>query len=478
MMPLGKLARVVVKNTVRSPRHFVLSAFGIVIGIASFVFFLGLSMGVRNVLLGKIFPLEEVSVVAPVASFGGFDLTKKLDDAVVQQIREHGGVKEVVPRMSVVFPTAVSGTFDGAAFNFAVGGFADGIDPGVITAEAEGGAGTLEQKIVDLFRDWETAEEGKRAACTPPPAKPCADFDRYYCDKRDNQCHHRVPVLASPTMLELYNAQFAKANGLPPISELESFMVQRGGLSRMRFTIGLGETVVAGTSVATDDDKTRTVEGVLVGVHPRAMGLGLTMPIEYVRRWNREFVGEDAALTYSSILVILDDKDQVAPFAAWVRESLGLRLEDSMGERFATAIFIVTMLFFLISLVIVSISAVNIAHNFFMQVSERRREIGVLRAVGATRTDVRLIVLGEAALIGVIGGVLGVSIALLGGFSADWVLANLAPDFPFKPTTLFDFRWWIIVGGLAFSTVFCVLGGYLPARRAARMEPAQALAAQ
>jgi len=52
MIPPAKLARVVAANTLRSPRHFVLSAFVIVIGIASFVFFLGLSMGVQNVNLG------------------------------------------------------------------------------------------------------------------------------------------------------------------------------------------------------------------------------------------------------------------------------------------------------------------------------------------------------------------------------------------------------------------------------------------
>jgi ABC-type antimicrobial peptide transport system permease subunit len=40
----------------------------------------------------------------------------------------------------------------------------------------------------------------------------------------------------------------------------------------------------------------------------------------------------------------------------------------------------------------------------------------------------------------------------------------------------FDFRPWIIAGGLAFATLFCVLGGYLPARRASNMEPALALA--
>ena len=47
-----------------------------------------------------------------------------------------------------------------------------------------------------------------------------------------------------------------------------------------------------------------------------------------------------------------------------------------------------------------------------MQVTERRRELGLLRAVGATQRDVRMVVLGEAALIGLIGGLLGVLLGI------------------------------------------------------------------
>jgi putative ABC transport system permease protein len=111
-----------------------------------------------------------------------------------------------------------------------------------------------------------------------------------------------------------------------------------------------------------------------------------------------------------------------------------------------------------------------------MQVSERRREIGLLRAVGATRLDVRLIILGEAGLIGIIGGILGIGVAWLGAIVVDWASATYLPRFPFKPTSYFDFEPWILALGLIFSTVFCVLGGFLPARKASRLQPAQALA--
>jgi hypothetical protein len=59
-------------------------------------------------------------------------------------------------------------------------------------------------------------------------------------------------------------------------------------------------------------------------------------------------------------------------------------------------------------LAILVVAIINIGHNFFVQVSERRREIGIMRAVGATEADVLLIVLGEAAMVGIVGGVIGI----------------------------------------------------------------------
>lgn len=467
MMPAGKLARLVARNALRSPRHLALSAFGIVVGIASFVFFLGLSQGVKQVILGELFPLEQVEVVAPRASFLGRDFRKKLDDAIVEQIRAQPGVTQVVPRMGMAFPATGQAWFEGHSVNFELGGFADGIPSEMVAGE----------EFAPLFRDWE-APAGELARCGPAPEYACPDPARYYCEVRERLCRHRVPVIVSPTLLELYNGQFASAHGLPVIGQFEQFVVERGGLGKLRFYIGLGDTMVAGSNVVVPAHKQRQVQGMLLGISSKAMPIGMTVPIEYMQRWNRELAGEEAASAYSSIVVTLADKDRVAPFAAWLQETLDLRVADSMGERFATAIFIVTSLFVLISFVIVGISAINIAHNFFMQISERRRELGLLRAVGAARADITLMVLGEAALIGVLGGVLGIGLALAAAWAVDAASAAFLPAFPFKPDTYFAFSPWILASGLGFSILFCVLGGFLPARRAAAAQPAQALVQQ
>jgi putative ABC transport system permease protein len=524
MMPVGNLTKMVFANTLRSPRHFILSAFGIVIGIGAFVLFLALTQKAGTV-LEQVFPIEEVRVVAPSVSLLGKDASKRLDDSTVKTILARPEVKSAVPRLNLAFPAAGRGSFEGADLKFEVGGFADGVDPDFVRDDA---------RITEMFKDWDADKsDPNRVACVPPPPdpdddvmhspgappknkrsqpppsvppagsagsagsgsdvaagsglppaeppkpekyyNPCPNPERYYCDDYEKICKHRVPVVLSATVVELYNNQFAKSHGMPMADkDLVNFLIQNRGLSAMRFSIGLGNTTVSGPQMS--KTRPRRVEAVIVGVSKRAMPIGVTVPIQYIARWNQDYMGPEAATAYSSIIVTLKDQKMLAPFSSWLVEKQGLRLDDNLGERFATVIFVIRLLFLIISVAILVIAVINIGHNFFIQVSERRREIGIMRAVGATEGDVQMIVLGEAALIGIVGGLLGIGLALGIGTAWNTYADGNIPRFPFKPASWFEFKTWIWGSALGFSTLFCILGGYLPARRAAKMEPAQALA--
>jgi hypothetical protein len=470
MMPVGKLARMVAGNTLRSSSHFALSAFGIVFGIAAFVVFLAATEQVGGV-LEQIFPVEEVEVIPPKVKAVAFD-SARLDQSTIDTIKQRPEVARTLPRMSLGFPAFGAGTFNGATLQLEIGGAADGIDASYVLDDI-----SLKPDerawFAGLFKDWDAPGGSPRQACVPPPTdgkNPCPVPDRYYCDRVDRTCHHRVPVVLSPTMLELYNTEYAKSHSTPMIGEdFAKFMIQQGGLSAMRFQIELGTSVFGQGS-----GKQREVEAIVIGISPKAKRIGMTVPLGYIQRWNTEFVSADAGKTFSSIVVTLHDPSEIAVFGKWIEDKLDLRLEDSLGKDFATVVFIVRLILVSISLLIIVISAINIAHNFFMQVTERRRELGLLRALGATRFDVLLVVLGEAALIGLIGGVLGLLLGLGAAELVDLASAH-APKFPFKPDTWFHFRWWIVTGGLLCAAGFAVIGGYLPARRASRLEPAQAL---
>ena len=83
---------------------------------------------------------------------------------------------------------------------------------------------------------------------------------------------------------------------------------------------------------------------------------------------------------------------------SWVVEQ-GLQPGDRLLEdarKAADLLFILTVVFSFISLVIMFVAAVNIMHTFLTLVTERRYEIGIMRAVGATRGDIRKLFLLEA----------------------------------------------------------------------------------
>src|SRR5262249_36678389 len=168
VMPAGNLTRMVAANTLRSRRHFILSAFGIVIGIATFVVFLASTEQVGTV-LEKIFPVEQVQVVAPRASLLGKDISKKLDDAIVEKIRARPEVDRadptsVVPRMALAFPAFGRGDFEGNDLKFEVGGFADGINADYVNDD---------DRTRELFKDWDAMiGDPRRVSCSPPPRDP------------------------------------------------------------------------------------------------------------------------------------------------------------------------------------------------------------------------------------------------------------------------------------------------------------------
>src|SRR4051812_15212808 len=110
------------------------------------------------------------------------------------------------------------------------------------------------------------------------------------------------------------------------------------------------------------------------------------------------------------------------------------------------------------------VGGVGIMNIMLVSVTQRTREIGIRLAVGATEADVQLQFLGEAVILGLVGGAVGLA---FGYFSSDMVEGIF--HFPTKLTPAV-----FVVGGL-FSAGIGVLFGYYPARRASQLDPIQGL---
>jgi putative ABC transport system permease protein len=141
-----------------------------------------------------------------------------------------------------------------------------------------------------------------------------------------------------------------------------------------------------------------------------------------------------------------------------LRQAVGLRMEtvNQLG-RFAVAV----------SFVVVAIGTLVVLTTMLGAVSERRQEIGLFRALGFRQQHVRHVVLGEAGLVSLAGGILG---WFLGMAAAEWLAPSLAGIV--EPV-----RWDPLLG---LGTVLCVLfiglmGGLYPSIRAGQLDPVIAL---
>jgi len=131
-------------------------------------------------------------------------------------------------------------------------------------------------------------------------------------------------------------------------------------------------------------------------------------------------------------------------------------------DRLGAQLFLATVGLAAVSLII---GGIGIANVMVMSVTERTREIGLRLAVGARRSEVLRQFLLEAAMLAGAGGVAGVVVAV----SLGLVATAIAPAFPAMPPL------WAVASGLATAVLVGVLAGYWPARRAAALDPVEAL---
>ncbi|MFO0937415.1 MAG: FtsX-like permease family protein [Gemmataceae bacterium] len=130
------------------------------------------------------------------------------------------------------------------------------------------------------------------------------------------------------------------------------------------------------------------------------------------------------------------------------------------------------------SIVALFIAAIGITNTLVTTVLERTREIGILKALGAKDGEVTALFLAEGMAVGLIGGLIGVATACLLAVPADslvFYLVRKVNENITKTTTIFEFPIWLTLGSVGFAVFITTVASWYPARRAARIEPVEAL---
>jgi predicted lysophospholipase L1 biosynthesis ABC-type transport system permease subunit len=148
-------------------------------------------------------------------------------------------------------------------------------------------------------------------------------------------------------------------------------------------------------------------------------------------------------------------------------------LDASKGiTRFFTFLDLFLGIFGSLALAVASLGIVN---TLVMAIMERRREIGIMKALGASDRDVRRIFFFEAGSMGILGGAVGAGLGWTIGRVINFATNIYLQRQDIRPENFWVVPPWLVAVALGFSVIVSLGAGLYPASRAARLDPVQAL---
>ena len=203
-----------------------------------------------------------------------------------------------------------------------------------------------------------------------------------------------------------------------------------------------------------------------------AEGLHVMLPTD-LREISRAASGQSV---YSSISVRVKNPSQIQAVEDAIKK-MGFTafsiLDASRGLRqFFAVLYAFLGIFGSLALIVASVGIVN---TLVMAILERRREIGIMKAIGASDGDVQKLFFAEAGAMGILGGLVGVAL----GWAIGQVI-NFGTNIYLKRQSLPPEHFWavplaLVFGAIGFSFLVSLIAGTYPARRASRLDPVQAL---
>lgn len=151
-------------------------------------------------------------------------------------------------------------------------------------------------------------------------------------------------------------------------------------------------------------------------------------------------------------------------------ENFSVQTTDDVMATFQDILAIVQAVLLGLAAISLVVGGIGIMNTMYTAIIERTRQIGVMKAIGATNFHIALIFQIESGLLGLAGGIVGVLIGM--GIGKLIELAAHAANLTFFNVS---FPLWLIGGALAFSTLLGILSGVFPSMQAAKMKPIDAL---
>jgi len=258
-----------------------------------------------------------------------------------------------------------------------------------------------------------------------------------------------------PGKEELYAAGSIEYEDGEGLEEGDTYVAVLGHNIADSLDLDVGDTIeVEGTELE--------IKGIIEKFDNPAVDYGIMIPMQTAK----ELLDRE---DYSIIMVYPEDVKDVADVADAIEDSID-GVTTVTTEEFTKQIgkIIDQIQFFTLGIAGISaiVGGLGVMNTMIMSIMERRREIGIMKAIGATRKFILSQIITESIIIALIGGIIGVLLGSTGSFglrtfSQGLASARVTPG--------------LIIGSLGFAMLLGVIGGLYPAWKAANLDPVQTL---
>jgi putative ABC transport system permease protein len=234
------------------------------------------------------------------------------------------------------------------------------------------------------------------------------------------------------------------------------------------FVAVIGKTVADNYNLESGDffsikEEDFEVVGVLELTNIQDIDMGVTVPLEDLQA----VTGEE---TFQAIYVIPDDvkdTERVAEEIEDASDRFDALTTTEMARMASTIVDQIRIFTFGIGAIAAFVGGLGVMNTMIMSVMERRREIGVMKAIGATNRMVLQQIITESAMISLLGGIGGVLLGVIGALILTNVIGGGAITATVTPS--------LAATGIGFALFLGIIGGLYPARKAAGVDPVEAL---
>lgn len=426
-MRLSDLFKMAFRNLSRRKLRIILTLTGVLIGTTSIIVMLSIGLGLDQMIRGGI---EEMGSVNTIEVSAGYDYSssgnskaKKIKDEDLETLRNMEYVDAVMPYLRVNGMTITAGKYSGYSTVYAV-------DPNDLEAFGyrldKGRSLTSEDKFQILIG---------------------AGINDAFYDAKNYDPQNKV------TMEQLINE-------------------------------GLKATF---SQYANEGQKARPINLEVVGMLKkssmdidRSIYINLEYYQKYKERMDKKYIknqnnGRKPDKGYESVKVLVKDIDQIEGVRKKIEEMgfSAYSLTQFLNEAKKQMAMVQAVLGGMggISLLV---AAIGITNTMIMSIYERTKEIGVMKVIGASLKDIKRIFLVEAAMIGLLGGALGILFSYLISTVINIVARGFMSEMG-QSGSVSVIPLWLVGVAMLFSALVGVVSGYLPAKRAMKLSALEAI---